>query len=140
MVAAVCMWHEHHEQAAAEIEWRLARGETQVVAGPALVETYAVLTRLPSPHRLSAQDAYTLLEANFLGGGDLATLDGATYRTLLSRAPAEGISGGQTYDAVIAECGVAAGADTLLTFNARHFQRLSGRGLAIVVPGERPAR
>lgn len=57
MVAAVCTWHEHHDRAAREIEQRLRRGEKMLVAGPALVESYAVLTRLPPPHRLSPVDA-----------------------------------------------------------------------------------
>ena len=67
LVAALCVWHEHNERAAREIERRLDRGESLVVAAPALVETYAVLTRLPSPHRLSPADSRALLEANFLG-------------------------------------------------------------------------
>ena len=136
LVAAVCAWHEHHAPAAAEIEWRLERGERLVVAGPTLVEAYAVLTRLPAPHRLAATDAYALLEANFLGG-QIMTLDASGYREVLARASGVGIAGGQTYDAVVAACARAAGVETLLTFNARHFRRLAGSELAVVVPGER---
>lgn len=47
-------------------------GEAMIAAGPALVETYAVLTRLPSPHRLAPADAHRLLQANF-AGGEVAT-------------------------------------------------------------------
>lgn len=36
---------------------------------------------------------------------------------------------------MIAACARAANADTLLTFNARHFQRLASPDLTIVVPG-----
>ena len=35
------------------------------VAAHALVETYAVLTRLPAPHRLAPADAWTLIDTNF---------------------------------------------------------------------------
>ncbi len=66
IIAAVCSWHEHHEAAASEIERRLAARTQMIVAAPALVEAYAVLIRLPSPHRLSPQNALTLLENNFL--------------------------------------------------------------------------
>jgi predicted nucleic acid-binding protein len=135
MIAAVCGWHEHHDPAAEEIEQRLGRGDTMLVAAPALVETYAVLTRLPPPHRLSAADSLALIDANFLSGTEIIALDGTSYRTLLRRAPAEGIVGGQAYDAVIASCGVAAGAKALLTFNERHFLPFAGWGLDIVVPG-----
>ncbi|MGH9311938.1 MAG: PIN domain-containing protein [Vicinamibacterales bacterium] len=121
MVAAVCAWHEHHAVALAEIEARLNRGERLAVAAPALVETYAVLTRLPPPHRLAPSTAWTLLEANFVGEVTTVALTGAAYRRLLRRLAKEGVAGGRTYDAVIGECARQAGADALLTFNPRHF-------------------
>lgn len=64
MIATVCAWHEHHEQAAEEIEKRLERGEMLFVVAHTLVEAYSVLTRLPSPYRLSPADAFTLIEEN----------------------------------------------------------------------------
>ena len=45
-----------------EMERRLDGGQTLVVAGPALVETYAVLTRFPPPRRLSPVDTRALLQ------------------------------------------------------------------------------
>ena len=93
MVAAVCDWHEHHGAARSEFELRLRHA--LLVPAPALVEAYSVLTRLPAPYRLAATDAVALLEANFVDGGRLVALDGASYRRLLRRAPAEGIAGGR---------------------------------------------
>lgn len=106
------------------------------VAAPALVEAYAVLTRLPDPHRLSPADALTLLEANFMQGGRIVALDGKSYPALLRRAPGDGIAGGQTYDAVIAACALRFKGTTLLTFNASHFLAFAQRGLEIIVPGQ----
>jgi hypothetical protein len=51
MIAVICTGHEHHERVAKEIARRLDRGEAMIAAAPALVEAYAVLTRLPSPYR-----------------------------------------------------------------------------------------
>lgn len=104
-----------------------------VVAGPALVEAYAVLTRLPTPHRLSPRDSLALLGANFLRARIVA-LDGNAYRGLLRQAPDNGIAGGQTYDAVIGACALKAKADALLTFNQDHFLSLADKGMEIVVP------
>jgi predicted nucleic acid-binding protein len=104
MIAAICAWHEHHEQAANEIQHRLDRREKMVVAAPALVETYAVLTRLPPPHRLSPEDTLALLEGNFLKSASVVALDMKSYQALLRQAPKHRVSGGQTYDAVIAGC------------------------------------
>ena len=136
MIAAVCAWHEHHEVSRKEIERRLGRAETMVVAAPAAVESYAVLTRLPPPHRLSPRDALALIEANFLRIGRLVTLDGGAYRTLLREAPEKGVAGGRTYDAVIAACARQAGGATLLTFDADHFASLLDPRLEIVILGQ----
>lgn len=134
MVASVCSWHEHHRRAAREIERRLSRGDTLVVAAPALVESYAVLSRLPPPHRLSAVDAHTLLEANFMGSAvETVALEADGYLRLLARAVAQDLVGGRLYDAVIHACGLAARAEVLLTFNERQFRSLGG-AIDILVP------
>lgn len=135
MVAAVCAWHERHRDAVNEIEERLGRGEALVAAGSALVEAYSVLTRLPAPHRLAPADAHALVDANF-AAGEIATLEAEGYGALLQQARDEGITGGQTYDLVIAACAKASAVENLLTFNLRHFQRFADRRLAVVVPGE----
>jgi predicted nucleic acid-binding protein len=135
MVAAVCAWHEHHEAAREEISRRLRKNEPLFVAGPALVEAYAVLTRLPPPHRLSAADAYRLIDVGFSQSGRIVALDGRAYRAMLRRSADEGISGGRTYDAVIAECALREKGVTLLTFDADDFSGFATRGLEVVVPG-----
>lgn len=135
MVPAVSAWHVHHERAANEIERRLNRGETMVLAAPALVESYSVLSRLPPPHRLSAADALTILETTFMSAAEIVAIDGAVYHALLRRAPADGVVGGHIYDTIIVACARAANVATLLTFNERHFRPLGGHGLDVVVPG-----
>lgn len=119
-----------------EIERRSRRAETMLVAGPALVETYAVLTRLPSRHRLASVDALALLEANFIAVGRIVALDGGGYVALLRRSPQEGVAGGRTYDAVIAACVPRGKGAAILTFNPSHFLSLPRRGVQIVVPGQ----
>ncbi|MDH5640345.1 MAG: PIN domain-containing protein [Nitrospira sp.] len=135
MIAALCTWHEHHEPALTELEHRLAARESLVVAAPALVEAYAVLTRLPPPHRLSPTDAHTLLETNFLSNGTLAVLDGKAYRSALREAAAHEVAGGRTYDWVIAACAKAARVRALLTFNARDFVGFRLNDIEIRIPG-----
>ncbi len=102
---------------------------------PALVEAYAVLTRLPAPHRLSPKDAWALVEANFVTGAIVAALDADGYVELLRGAVHTGVAGGRTYDVVIGHCAHQAGADVLLTFNRRHFEP-APTGLRIVEPAD----
>jgi predicted nucleic acid-binding protein len=133
MVAAACLWHEHHARAAGEIERRLDAGERLIVPAPALVEAYAVLTRLPSPYRLAPGDAWKLLHANFVQPATVTALRGNAYSHLLRTLAQSGIGGGRSYDAVIAECARQAKAEVLLTFNIRHFDPPPA-GVAVVEP------
>jgi len=130
MVAAVCSWHERHAVVAADVERRLAtRGSRLAIPAHALVEAYAVLTRLPAPHRVAPADAWALLEANFVKPAEVMALEAA----LLARLAAAGTGGGRTYDALIAEQAAIAGADVLLTLNPRHFEP-SPRGVTVIEP------
>lgn len=135
MVAAVCTWHERHEAAADEIDRRLRARENLVIAGPALAEAYAVLTRLPAPHRLEAADARDVLQVSFVRQGRLVALEAGRYVRLLAQAPDRGITGGAFYDAVIAACAIKARVRAILTFNIAHFQRYADEGVDIVAPG-----
>ncbi|WP_454062700.1 PIN domain-containing protein [Candidatus Nitrospira salsa] len=134
MVAAVCSWHEHHQAAIEEIERRLKRRQTMIVAAPTLVETYAVLTRLPSPHRLSSHDAKNLIESNFLNEYKCIALDENDYKHLVLEAPGKDVSGGRTYDWVIALCAQKAEVSVLLTFNIRDFTSFSLHDVGIYFP------
>jgi predicted nucleic acid-binding protein len=130
LIAAVCDWHEHHQRVAAALERRLSAGARMTVPAPALVEMYAVLTRLPPPRRMAPKDAWTAIDENFaLHAGPM--LEGEAYVALLRSLASLGIAGGRAYDAVIAACARKAGADELLTLNARHFDQLSGRIVAV---------
>jgi predicted nucleic acid-binding protein len=135
IVAAVCAWHERHDAARTAVELCLRTGNDLVLAAPALVEAYAVLTRLPPPHRLSGRDALALLDANW-GETETVSLTAAEYWRLLRECPGAGTTGGQTYDAVIAACARKARAQRLLTLNLEHFARFR-EDLIISAPGDR---
>lgn len=92
-----------------------------VLAAHSLVETYAVLTRLPSRHRLIAADALALLEVNW-GETPLIHLTGREVWKSLEGAGRRAMFGGRTYDVLLAMAALKAGASTILTWNLRHFE------------------
>src|SRR5262245_55702640 len=104
MVAAVCEWHEGHSAALTEIERRLDEGDRMAVPAHALAETYAVLTRLPAPHRLAPADAWQLIEENFSRSATVVALSAKTYAAVMRKAVAQAVAGGRIYDALIGEC------------------------------------
>lgn len=132
LAAAVCGSLEHHTRTVAELEERARKGGELATASLSSVETYAVLTRLPSPHRLTPATAMTLLEANWRPADVIHLTAEETWRAL-AKASSPGVAGGQCYDALIASCGEKAAASDLLTWNVRHFSRFSN-GLRAVAP------
>jgi predicted nucleic acid-binding protein len=97
------------------------------------METYAVLTRLPYPYRLSEEDAGRLLEQNF-SETEVITLSATQYWRVLKMCREKKISGGRTYDCVIASCAQKAKANILLTWNYEHFARFQDKDLVIETP------
>src|SRR5699024_9799772 len=69
------------------------------ISGHALVETYSVLTRLPGDAQVSPADAARLLDENFVEHLLLSPEATGTVHRELARL---GISGGATYDALVA--------------------------------------
>jgi hypothetical protein len=111
VVAGFASWHQAHPAAIGELA-----GKPQIAAH-SFVEAFSVLTRLPAPHRAPAELVSRFLDAAFLE--DPLTLESRRYRRLVThRLPAAGISGGATYDALIAET-VRAVDGTMVTLDRR---------------------
>ncbi|HEX6086773.1 MAG TPA: hypothetical protein VF266_19735 [Thermoanaerobaculia bacterium] len=132
LVAAVVAWHERHRAAAGAIEHALAR-KSLVVPAPALVDAFAILTRLPAQHRLPHAEAFHLLRSNF-GPARLAGPRTRDAWSLLRRLSVAPIGGSDTYDAQMLEIARDAGAKTLLTFRRTELERLAITGIEIVEP------
>ena len=120
IVAAALPPHEHHVATVSDLSRRRTAGHAFLVAAHSVVEAYAVLTRLPSPYRLSAVDALAVLERNW-STMETVTLNGAESWRVVKRLAGAGVAGGRVYDGLIAECARKAKADELLTWNVRHF-------------------
>ena len=124
LVAAICSWHEHHDRTRAELERRVGGNEELVLAAHSLAEIYAVLTRLPAPGRLRAQDALALIEANWRDS-PVEHLTARETWEALRIAERRGATGGKMYDVLIAATALKARAATLLTWNVRDFRLFS---------------
>lgn len=79
---------------------------TVALAGHAMHETYAVLTRLPGDARLAPRDAVRLLGERF---GPPVVLDARSARSSLAALAELAIAGGATYDGLIALAARSAG-------------------------------
>jgi predicted nucleic acid-binding protein len=64
------------------------------------LEIYSVLTRLPAPHRAPGELVRDFLAARFLR--PFLRLSAPAYREFLLQLPDHGITGGASYDALVA--------------------------------------
>lgn len=135
IIAAHLTWHEKHQEALDALEDALGTGGL-TVSLHTLLEAYAVMTRLPAPHRLHPRDAYHLLHDTFFKTAQASWLEESELWQLLKTLQEQGVAGGKTYDAYILACATKAKADTLLTFNKRDFEipRLSETEIDIFEP------
>src|SRR2546429_7882148 len=114
MVASLLPEHVHHAWAVTTINDHLARGYSIILVGHTVLEAYSVLTRMPPPSRVSPADALRGLTDTFLANATIFAPDSNYYDQILGVLVGDGIVGGRVYDASIAACARAAGADVLL--------------------------
>ena len=88
---------------------------------------------MPEPHRLSATDAHDLLARNFGRARRVATGAADVWR-LLDQARAASVTGGRTYDFVLAAALRRARPLTLLTWNVRHLAPFADARLTVASP------
>jgi predicted nucleic acid-binding protein len=85
-----------------------------------LVEVFSALTRMPGKHRISSDQAM-LFVSDIRQRLSLVTLNGDEYADALEACAARGIVGGPVYDAMLAHCALKAKAQTIYTWNERHY-------------------
>lgn len=135
LIAAFCSWHQDHLASLATWRRCLSEGNSAIVAAHTLAEFYAVLTRLPPPHRLSLEDTYGLIEGN-ISNQTVIALSPEHYFQVISECRIRKISGGTVYDALIVKAAEVGQARKLVTLNPRHFERIVSSDLEVVIPSE----
>lgn len=121
LVATFLGDHQHHERSARL--FLAQKTTTGCTAAHCLAEFYSVLTGIPGRHRASPDEA-TLFIRDIQDRLALTALDESEYVRVLEAAVESGISGGGIHDAVIAHCALKAKAQTIYTWNTKHFARL----------------
>ena len=112
--------HEHHD---ASLDAFLRFGKRQACcAAHSLAEVYATLTRMPGKYRASCEQVMLFLE-EIRTRLTVIALDEEESYAAIERASSLGVVGATIYDALLACCALKAQADTIYTWNVRHFQQ-----------------
>jgi predicted nucleic acid-binding protein len=126
LVAACIRDHEHHVRALPLVQ-AVHNGKAEgFVSGHSLLETHAILTRLPRAPRISPLEASTLIADNIVKHFSVVALTGEEYGGLAAKLGQNGVIGGESYDLLHLICAEKSGADLIYTFNVHHFRELAG--------------
>lgn len=110
--------HVHHEASLALfVQFDKSTG---CCGAHSLAEVFSTLTRMPGKHRISGAQAM-LFVGNICERLSLVSLDGEEYAKALGASAALGVVGGGIYDAMLAHCALKAEAETIYSWNARHY-------------------
>ena len=85
-----------------------------------LAEVFSTLTRMPGKHRISGEQAMLFI-GSIRERLSTISLSGDEYANALEAFAALGIVGGTIYDAMLAHCAIKAQAETIYTWNVRHY-------------------
>ena len=104
-----------------------------VIAAHTIAESYAVLSSLPIKPRISPLVARKLLHENIESICKIVSLTPAEYLHTINRLSEIGLSGGVTYDALIARAAQKSRVERLVTLNVQDFRRVWPEGENIIV-------
>jgi predicted nucleic acid-binding protein len=110
--------HVHHK-ASLELFVQFDKA-TGCCGAHSLAEVYSTLTRMPGKHRISGEQAM-LFVGSIRERLSIIALSGDEYADALQVSSALGIVGGGIYDAVLAHCALKAQAETIYSWNGRHY-------------------
>ena len=124
LVAALVESHPVHKRAFPWLKKATAKKFDMIVAAHTIAELYAVLSTLPIKPRISPLIARKLISENIVTAAKIISLTPRESISVIKQISELGLSGGITYDALIARVAQKAKAERLLTLNADHFARV----------------
>jgi len=110
--------HVHHQ--ASLILFIQFDKSTGCCGAHSLAEVYSTLTRMPGKHRISGEQAMLFI-GSILERVSIIALNGDEYADALQSSSARGIVGGGIHDAMLANCALKAHAETIYSWNRRHY-------------------
>lgn len=134
IVAGVHANHPLHETAVSWLSRSLSAHQL-VVAHHSVLESYAVLTRLPADLRVMPSEARDLLAETVRANMDIAGFQAESIWAMMEALASSSVVGVHSCDAFVLQILNNCGAEAIATFNPAHFRGLPG-GLRIIDPSQ----
>ena len=129
--------HANHPRHAVAAKWLIRNISLHelMVSHHAILESYAVLTRLPGQWRLTGSEAKKLLESTIKPNMRIAGFKASSIWHSLDSLVNHSAVGGHSYDVFSAEILCQSGAEAIATFNTRHFSEFFSQ-ISIIDPSQ----
>jgi predicted nucleic acid-binding protein len=122
LVSAFLREHPHHE--ASLKLFSAANKLKSACAGHTLAEIYATMTAIPVKEPIQPEQALLFIE-DVRDRLTIVTLTEHDYFSTIKAAAALGLSSGRIYDALLLRCAAKITAETIYTWNLKHFRQIS---------------
>ncbi|HUI78504.1 MAG TPA: PIN domain-containing protein [Bryobacteraceae bacterium] len=122
MIAA--FWGDHRDHDASLRVFAETNRKTAACGIHSLAEVYATMTALPV-RPLLAPEQVLLLVQQIVERLTTVVLDEAEYLETLSEVAERGFSSGQVYDALLLACARKSRAETIYTWDLKHFRQIA---------------
>ncbi len=127
LIAAFWGGHVHHQASVTRLG---AASKKQSSCGiHSLAEVYAVMTALPVKPLIPPEQALLFVE-EVRDRLTLVSLNSEEYFAAIQRTAEFGFGSGRVYDALLLACAVKVKAQTIYTWNLKHFQTLAAEVFA----------
>ncbi len=133
IVAATIEAHPKHGESLPWLQ-KVKKGVIEgIISSHTLIELYSVFTSLPVSPRISPATAWQLIRENVIKNFEIITYAETDYKSVLQGLVENQISGGSSYDGLIAYVIDKITADKLLTLNRSDFLRVRPTAADIIV-------
>jgi predicted nucleic acid-binding protein len=122
LIAAFWGGHAHHQSSITRLG--AANKKHSACGTHSLAEVYAVMTALPVKPAIPPEQALLFVE-EVRDRLTLVSLDGEEYFTAIQKSAERGFASGRVYDALLLACAAKVRAQSIYTWNVRHFQALA---------------
>jgi predicted nucleic acid-binding protein len=122
LIAAFWGGHVHHPSSVTRLG--AANKKHSACGSHSLAEVYAVMTALPVKPAIPPEQALLFVE-EVRDRLTLASLDGEEYFTAIQKCAERGFASGRVYDSLLLACAAKVRAQSIYTWNAKHFQALA---------------
>jgi predicted nucleic acid-binding protein len=132
LVAALLESHPHFEKSNHWLEKIVSKKEKGCISSHTLAELYSSLTTIPVVPRLRPDQVIRLLEESILNHFSVYEFKKEDYLIVLKEASLYSIKGGTIYDALNIHAAKRMKANTILTWNLKHFISIWPEGKKVI--------